>query len=102
MSKAKKSPQSKAPPRPRWLLPAIIVGIVLVVAAIVSVFAGSRRAAVEPEVKGAPRAEMAQTTIDHGAVRFETPVESVFRVRNVGDQPLTILNEPRVELVEGC
>jgi hypothetical protein len=70
--------------------------------AIAAVIIGSRGAPFEPEVTGAARAEIEETSIDHGTLRFEQPVESVFRVRNVGDQTLLILGEPRVELVEGC
>jgi len=102
LSKSKKPQPTKSPQRPTWLLPAVIVGAIVVVLAIVAAMTGSRREPFEPEVAGAPRAEVDQTSIDHGAVRFEQPVESVFRVRNVGDQPLTILGEPRVELLQGC
>lgn len=55
-----------------------------------------------PEVAGAPRIAVSQDVIDHGDVRFDVPVESVFTVRNVGDQPLMFLEVPFVELVEGC
>lgn len=102
MRKSNKLQQSKPPPRPTWLLPAVIVGAVVILLAIVAVITGTRREPFEPEVTGEPRAEVDQSSVDHGLVRFNQPVESVFRVRNVGDQPLTILGEPRVELVEGC
>jgi hypothetical protein len=102
LRKSNKLQQSKPPPRPTWLLPAVVVGVIVVVLAIVAVVTGTRREPFEPEVTGEPRAEVDQSSIDHGLVRFNQPVESVFRVRNVGDQPLTILGEPRVELVEGC
>ena len=55
-----------------------------------------------PEVSGAPRLAVDQTTLDAGDVKFETPVQAAFRLRNVGDKPLQILNEPQVELIEGC
>lgn len=102
MSKSKKPQRRKPHKRPAWLIPAIILGLVVVVAAVVAVVTGSRREPYEPEVTGAPRAQFDQTAFDHGALRFEQQVESVYRVRNVGDQPLNILGEPRVELVEGC
>jgi hypothetical protein len=102
VSKSKKPQQQKPPKRPVWLIPAVLVGLVVVVAAVIAVITGSQRAPYEPEVAGAPRAEVDQTAIDHGAVRFEQQVESVYRVRNIGDQTLNILGEPRVELVEGC
>lgn len=102
MSKSKRRQDPKPSQRPAWLIPAIIIGGVVVVLAIIAVVTGNRRDPFEPEVTGAPRAEFDQTSIDHGSLRFEQPVESVFRVRNLGDQPLMILGEPRVELVEGC
>jgi len=55
-----------------------------------------------PEVTDAPRVEVLQDTIDHGNVKLGSTVQSVFRVRNVGDQPLQILGEPQVEVLEGC
>lgn len=102
MSKAQETERSKPQGRPTWLIPAIIVGIVVVVVAAVAAITGNQREPFEPEVTGAPRAEFDQTSIDHGSMRFNQQAESVFRVRNVGDQPLTIQGEPRVELVQGC
>jgi hypothetical protein len=55
-----------------------------------------------PEVVNAPFARFNTTLIDHGDMQMEEVVESVFEVRNTGDQVLTILSEPRVELVRGC
>ena len=55
-----------------------------------------------PEVSGAPRLAVDQTTLDTGDVKFETPIQSAFRLRNVGDKPLQLLGEPQVELIEGC
>ncbi|MCO6453062.1 MAG: DUF1573 domain-containing protein [Caldilineales bacterium] len=49
-----------------------------------------------------PRLEVDQTTVDYGQVKFNTPIESVFTLRNVGDAPLKIEQTPEVELVEGC
>jgi len=102
MNTSKKPQHAKPPQRPTWLIPVVVVGAIVVVVAIVAAMTGNRRESFEPEVTGAPRAELDQTSIDHGSLRFEQPVESVFTVRNVGDQPLTILSEPRVELLQGC
>ena len=56
-----------------------------------------------PEVTGGPHlVVVSQETQDFGDVAVNTPVQSVFRIRNVGDQVLRILNEPEVELVRGC
>lgn len=57
----------------------------------------------EPEVSGAPRVEVVQDdVIDYGNVSLGTTVTTEYTVRNVGDEPLVVLGEPRVELVEGC
>jgi len=63
---------------------------------------GNKATNFTPEVTGAPSVEVAQAALDHGDVKLNTPVESVFRVRNVGDQALIILGEPQVEVIEGC
>lgn len=55
-----------------------------------------------PEVEGAPRISVVQDSVDYGDVKLNTTIETVFRVKNVGDQTLYILDEPQVELVEGC
>ncbi len=56
----------------------------------------------EPQYTGGPRLDVAELVHDHGDVKFNAPVESVFRLRNVGDQVLTILGEPPVSVLEGC
>jgi hypothetical protein len=55
-----------------------------------------------PEVTGAPRVMVPQEYIDYGDVKLGRTIKTVFEARSVGDQPLTILGEPQVELVEGC
>ncbi|MBZ0292061.1 MAG: DUF1573 domain-containing protein [Anaerolineae bacterium] len=56
-----------------------------------------------PQVLGAPRVAVAQDEVDFGDIKLDRTVEAVFRVRNIGDQVLRILDqEPSVELVEGC
>jgi hypothetical protein len=56
-----------------------------------------------PEITGAPRLEvLPQDVIDYGDIKLNTTINTEYTVRNVGDEPLTILGEPRVELVEGC
>lgn len=90
-------------PLPRWLIPAALVGGLALIAALVAVFVNSNRGpAYEPEVTGAPRAEIDETTQDFGKVGFGVPVKSVFTVRNIGDEPLVIQQDPVVELVRGC
>ena len=52
--------------------------------------------------QGGPRLAVDRQEIDFGSVRFEKMVQARFRLRNVGDQPLRIAANPRVEVVEGC
>lgn len=52
--------------------------------------------------KSGPVVEVRQEVFDYGDVKVNTPIETLFRVRNAGDQPLRIADAPEVELVEGC
>lgn len=88
--------------RPKCLVPAVLIGIFVVILGALALVFGNRRAPFEPQVTGAPSAEVNTTSVDLGDVTVNTPVQSAFTIRNVGDQPLMILGEPRVELVEGC
>ena len=63
---------------------------------------GSTPPAAAPEVSGGPKLQVDQAVIDEGDVKIDTPVRTTFRLSNVGDQPLTILGQPQVELIEGC
>lgn len=102
MKKTSASTKTTPAHRPVWLLPVIVVGAIAAILAIIALVTGSRDEPFEPQVTGAPRAEVDRNSIDHGTISFEQPVESVFRIRNIGDQPLMILGEPRVQLMEGC
>jgi hypothetical protein len=57
---------------------------------------------VPPQVAGPPRLVVDQTTIDEGYNKYNVPIRTTFRLRNVGAQPLQILDTPQVRLVEGC
>lgn len=61
-----------------------------------------REPATPPQVTGAPRLAVEQSTIDEGDVKLGKSIRSAFRLQNVGDQPLQILREPEVEVMEGC
>ncbi len=94
-----------ADPRAIWAILAagalLVIGVVFVLLRSNS-GAASSQANFSPQVTGAPRVSVAQDTLDYGNVRLGTTINSVFTVHNVGDKPLQILGEPRVELVEGC
>lgn len=78
------------------------IGIVLLLAFFVLKTATGTTPAAAPQVTGAPRVSVVQDTFDYGDVRLGTTVQTVFRVRNVGDKPLLITNQPVVQVVEGC
>lgn len=50
---------------------------------------------------GGPRLAVDRTFIDHGSVAYGHEVRTTYRLKNVGDQPLT-LQQPSVEVAEGC
>lgn len=94
----------------KWILAGIAGGIVMIIAALA--LASRQENApgqtlfdpnFEPKVTGAPRVEVVPgDVIDYGNVKLGTTINTVYTVRNVGDEPLVILGEPLVELVEGC
>jgi hypothetical protein len=55
-----------------------------------------------PLVTGSPKLSVDRDSIDFGKVPLDIPVKATFKLKNVGDQPLTIKGEPRVEVVRGC
>lgn len=93
------TPQRQVP----WLWLAIGGALVLILAGLgIAWLSSSARPAVTPVVNGAPRLVTDRTLVDEGYVKLNTPIRSQFRLSNTGDQPLQVLAEPRVELVEGC
>ncbi|MEJ2559823.1 MAG: hypothetical protein P8186_27135 [Anaerolineae bacterium] len=107
MSKRKRrspKPRYKASPLKQrgWLLLATLAAALLVAGGAVLFWPRSSQPSAAPQVTGAPRAAVSQEVVDYGDVKINSSVETVFRVQNVGDQPLKILGEPQVELVQGC
>ena len=100
----RKKPQPKA--QFPWIWLAVASAVLLVAGGLGFIWASSSPGVVTldvtPEVVGAPRLEVDQTFVDEGYVKLDTLVRTTFRLRNVGDQPLRILDEPVVELAEGC
>ncbi len=76
-------------------VPLLIVGagLLLIVGAAVALLTGGR---------GTPRLVVEQEVYDYGAVVFETPITTVFTIRNEGNAPLRIVSTPQVEVREGC
>ena len=94
--------QSSTRQFPRILLAAGgLAGIILVVLAVAQPWSGDQPQ-VTPQVVGSPRLTVDQTTLDAGYVKYDVPIRTAFRLRNVGDQPLKIVDTPQVRLVQGC
>ena len=103
MSKSKRRRGRSAPQRKRNRLPLVIVaGGAMLIAGTIWAATSGEKADFVPAVTGAPRMVISQERVDYGDVKLNTPVETVFTIQNTGDQPLRILGEPQVELVEGC
>ena len=54
------------------------------------------------QARGGPRISVDKELIDFGTVPFRKYVEAGFRIRNVGDQPLTLPANPPLDVLEGC
>lgn len=103
MSKRTKHISKQAQPRQfPWLWLAAGGALVLIVVGLTMSWSWAGSAAAPEQAGGSPRLTVDRTEIDEGSLAFETPVETTFRLSNVGNQPLQILGEPQVSLVEGC
>lgn len=94
-------PGGKAP----WALVAVVAALVLLVAGTVALTRSGQTVAGAPDGSAAgpgPRVAVDRDRLDFGKVKMATPVTAVFKVKNVGDQPLDISGEPQVRVVEGC
>ena len=54
------------------------------------------------QVAGNPRVALDKTQIDFGQVKLGKTVQATFRVSNVGDRTLKIMEQPLVEVQRGC
>ncbi len=104
--KHRKGSAPRAPVRqklPGWLW-VVLGGLLLAGGAFLIALASrsGQAASFKPETTGSARVSVSQDQIDYGEVKLGRTINTVFDVRNVGDQDLVIQGEPRVELVEGC
>jgi len=106
---SKRIKRTKALPKrqfPPWLWLVVGGAVLLMIGGLGLVWASSDAGVVTlditPEVAGAPRLAVEQEVIDEGYIKLNNTIRTTFRLRNVGDEPLHILGEPAVELVEGC
>jgi hypothetical protein len=108
MSKKRRSKKTKASPKRQfpWLWLAVGGAVLLVIGGLSLVWPSSDSGVVSldvtPEVTGAPRLAVDQEVIDEGYIKLDKTIRTTFRLRNVGDEPLYVMGEPAVELVEGC
>ena len=97
--KRKNEPTSKSP----WPFVIMAVGAVLIVVVGFLAWNGSNlKPSATPQVTGGPKLSVDRESIDFGKLPLDQPVRAEFKLKNVGDQPLAIKGEPRVELVKGC
>ncbi len=107
MGKRKKElkPSPKARPHSRWskfVVPGLLAVAVVIGAGTWFFLQKSSPQVFAAQYAGGPRLAVDNDVIDFGNVRFEKFVTARFRLRNVGDQPLRLVVDPRVEAIEGC
>lgn len=89
------APQPASSRRLVWI--AVVIALALGAVALFAVL--SRPTS---EGTGTPTIQVQTNELDFGDVAVNTPINAVYTIQNVGDAPLRILGEPRVELVRGC
>ena len=103
MSKQSRSRNNKGSSRQSlWPWLAGIGVLALIVGGVVVWITSSPGTTATPQVVGAPKLVVDQTVVDEGYLQYDVPVRTTYRLSNVGDQPLKIVGQPMVELVEGC
>ena len=85
----------------RLLVRAGVVVLALLVAGTLAA-CGSGTGGTSGAQPAGPRLVVDPEKIDFGKVQVNNPVTASFRLTNAGDQPLQILGEPVVRVVEGC
>ena len=104
MSRARIKRKNEQATKSPW--PFVVMGIGALLIIVVGFLAwngsNSKKPSVTPEVTGGPKLNVNRDSIDFGKLPLDQPVRAEFKLKNVGDQPLAIKGEPRVELVKGC
>lgn len=105
-SRSKSKQKRRQPPSHQlpwsWLAGGGVVLVLVAVLLVLQPWSGDDAPPVTPQVSGAPRLVVDQTTVDEGHIQYDVPIRTTFRLSNVGDQPLQVLGEPQVQLVQGC
>jgi hypothetical protein len=53
-------------------------------------------------VKGTPAMRVDKELVDLGNLELDKTVQVTFNITNVGDQTLRFIEQPYIEVVEGC
>lgn len=108
-TKANQLPQGgmvKIPPPKRKGLPLYLAGgalLVIIIGVMLAIVGrGSSGTSSPAQVTGQPKLAVDQQKIDFGKVPLDIPVKATFQLSNIGDEPLQILNQPVVEVKQGC
>lgn len=80
----------------------VAIGIVAVVGMVLAAVILTPKPVYVPEFTGGAKVVVDKSLIDFGDVKYEQPVLAEFTVKNVGDEPLNILDEPYLEVKVGC
>src|SRR5689334_10104270 len=91
-----------APRRARSASRAIVLFLAASLVVIVGLAILASASSSAPQVTGSPHIAIVQDTFDYGDVPLGKTVQTVFVIRNTGDKPLIILNQPQVRVAEGC
>jgi hypothetical protein len=101
-TKAQRSARRKQQRAQRSILLMVGGGVILLAVAAFAILQNRPEPKIAIEVTGAPSLKVDQEKIDLGDVRLGDTVSASFRLTNVGDQPLEIVDDPYIEVVEGC
>ena len=106
MGKARIKHKNEPTPKSSWPFVVIGVGALLIIVVGFLAWRGgtssAKSASATPQVTGGPKLSVDRDSIDFGKLPLDQTVRAEFKLKNIGDQPLRIVGEPRVELVKGC
>lgn len=103
MSKYYGKKQEPSKSKTRWALFAVIGALALIVAGFIVLARPGQSASGAPGSSATgPRVAVDNEKLDFGKVKMNTPVTAAFKVKNTGSEPLQILGQPQVRVVQGC
>jgi hypothetical protein len=86
----------------RWVLPVLLgVGSLLLIAAAVLAL-GQKPGPANLEAGEAPLLAVDREKVDLGDMKFDQPAEVSFEITNTGADTLQFLEQPYIEVKEGC